>query len=128
MKLVVFYALGSLLSVLFVCWLVTYINYRVGSRHVKITLFGLCFRRIPLSHIASVSKRRGSGLAENWWNTLHPSHRTLVIRRHRGWPRNVVITPKNRYIFKAELEKALKQTEPFSNEKDDASTPSNNLR
>lgn len=107
MKLAVFLALGFLLAVLLLGWLMTCLRYRVGSRHVKISLFGLCLRRIPLEDIASVSKRRCSGFAENWSNTVRPSHRLLVLRRRRGWPRNVVITPKNRYVFKTEVEKAL---------------------
>jgi len=38
---------------------------------------------------------------------LKPSHRILVIRRRRGWLKDFIITPKNRYVFKAELEQAL---------------------
>lgn len=109
MKIAVFSALGLLIAIFFSCWLITCIRYRIGSRHVKVSLFGLCLRRIPFDDISSVSKRRATGFAENWWNTLRPNHRMLVIRRHRGWPRNVIITPTNRYVFKSELEKALEK-------------------
>src|SRR5438094_3968103 len=105
MKTVVFSALGLLLLCFLFSWVVTHIHYRITSRHVKITLFGVCLRRVRLSNIASVSKRRTDGWAEKWWSTLRPNHRSLVIRRKRGLVRNIIITPRNRYVFKAELER-----------------------
>jgi hypothetical protein len=123
MELAVFSALGLLLAAFLFCWMIRYVGYRIGSRHFKVTLFGICIRRIPLEHISSVSKRRSDGMAENWWNTLRPNHRTLVIRRQRGWPRNVVITPKNRYVFKTELEKALTRTNSRIHPDNESSSP-----
>ena len=119
MKTFVFSALGLLLLVFGFTWLVTFVRYCITARHFKVTLFGLCLRRVRLEDIESVSKRRPTGLAENWWNTLHPSHRTLVIRRHRGLLRNLVITPKNRYVFKTNLERAMQlQTAPSDEPKE----------
>lgn len=83
------------------------IRYRITPRHLKITLFGISIRRVPLKDIESVSKRRGSGLTENWWNTLKSNHRVLVVRRRRGLCRNLVITPRNRYVFRTDLERAV---------------------
>jgi len=108
-KILVFCALGALVAALLFVWLVTRIRYRIGSRHVKVLLFGLCIRRVALTNIESVSKRRGDGFAEHWWSTLHPKHRVLVLRRCRGLCRNFVITPKNRYVFKTDLERALRR-------------------
>jgi hypothetical protein len=33
----------------------------------------------------------------------------LVLRRRRGWIRNFSLTPKNRYVFKTDLERALQR-------------------
>ncbi|MBI4658834.1 MAG: hypothetical protein HY735_08325 [Verrucomicrobia bacterium] len=107
METLVFSALGLLLLGFLVTWLVTCIRYHITPRHFKITLFGICLRRIPLGDIESVTKRHPVGWSENWWNTFHPSHRMLVIRRHRGLFRSIVITPRNRYVFKTNLEKAI---------------------
>ena len=109
MKMFVFGALGLLLLLFLFRWLVTRIHYHITERHLKITLLGIVLRRVRLSNIAAISKRRGDGWAENWWSTLNPSHRSLVIRRHRGLFRNIVITPRNRYIFKAELDRAIER-------------------
>src|SRR5215831_7533026 len=109
MKVFVFTALGALLTVFFFVWLVSRIRYRIGSRHVKVLLFGLVIRRVALISIDAVSKRRGQGWTEYWWCTLRPKHRVLVLRRKRGLFRNFVITPKNRYIFRTDLERAIQR-------------------
>jgi hypothetical protein len=82
------------------------LRYAITDRHLKVTLFGLCLRRVRLSDVEHVSKRQ-THPAEKWYNTLRPAHRMLVIRRRRGWLKDFIITPKNRYVFKAELERAL---------------------
>ena len=109
MKIFVFCALGALLAALAFVWLITRVRYRIGSKYVKVLLFGVCVRRVALSSIESVSKRRRDGLAEHWWSTMKPKHRILVLRRNRGLCRNFVVTPKNRYIFKTDLERALRR-------------------
>ena len=109
MKIFVFSALGVLLAVFVFVWLVTRIRYRIGSRHLKVILFGIPIRRVALADVESVSKRRGPGLAEHWWSTLHPKHRLLVLRRRRGLFRNFVVTPRNRYIFKADIERGIRR-------------------
>jgi hypothetical protein len=109
MKIFVFCALGVLVCSLVFAWLITRIRYRIGSRHIKVLLFGLPLRRVAFADVESVSKRRGPGLTENWWSTLHPKHRLLVLRRRRGLFKNFVITPKNRYIFKTEVERGMRR-------------------
>ena len=109
MKVIVFGALGLLLLCFLFVWSLGYIRYHITPRHVKILWFGFCLRRIAIANISSVSKRRSSGLAENWWSTLNPKHRALVIRRKRGLLKNVVITPRNRYAFKFELEQSIER-------------------
>ena len=112
MRIAVFIALGLLLAGFLFIWLITCVGYRIGARHFEIKLFGFCLRRIPLEDIHFISKRRPAGWSENWWNTLRPGHRMLIIRRHRGLCRNVVITPRNRYVLKADLERAIKRINP----------------
>ena len=106
MKLVVFVLLGAFASAGLLCALASRLRYVLTARHLKVTLFGLCVRRIRLADIDSVSKRQ-SHWAEKWYNTLKPAHRMLVIRRRRGWLKDFIITPKNRYVFRAELEQAM---------------------
>src|SRR5213593_1547309 len=106
MKLVVFGLLGAVALAGLLGALACRLRYVLTGRHLKVTLFGVCLRRLRLEDIDSVSKRQARW-AEKWYNTLKPSHRILVIRRRRGWFKEFIITPKNRYVFKAELEQAL---------------------
>jgi hypothetical protein len=112
MRTFVFCALGVLVASMVFVWLVNRIRYRIGSRHVKVLLFGICVRRLALAQIDSISKRKGDGWAEHWWSTMHPKHRLLVLRKQRGLLRNFVITPKNRYVFRNDLERALRRVNP----------------
>ena len=107
MKIFVFCALALLVTILVAMGVMTRIRYRIGSRHVKVLLFGICIRRVALVNVESVSKRPGAGWIERWWSTMHPSHRLLFIRRKRGLVKNFAITPKNRYVFKSDLERAM---------------------
>ena len=111
MKLVVFVLLGAVALAGLLGALASQLRYVLTGRHLKVTLFGLCLRRIRLADIDSVSKRRAHR-AEKWCNTFKPAHRILVIRRRRGWFKDFIITPKNRYVFKAELEQALAKLKP----------------
>src|SRR5690242_1599500 len=106
MKLAVLLSLATITTVGLGVLLALQLRYVITDRHLKVTLFGISLRRINLSDIECVSKRR-SGLAEKWHNTLSPSHRVIVVRRRRGWLRDFVVTPKNRYVFKTELELAM---------------------
>ena len=109
MKTAVFCALGLLVAAFLFTWLITRIRYRIGSKHVKVLLFGVCIRRLAFTKIESTSKRRGDGWVENWSSTMKPKHRLLVLRRKSGLFKNFVITPKNRYVFKTDLERAMQR-------------------
>lgn len=101
--------------VAFVClalWLRAQLHYRIGSRHLKILCVGVTLRRIPLADIKRVSKRRPKGLAEYWSSTFKLSHRMLTIERSAGIRRYIVITPRNRYVFLADLQNAIKRAAP----------------
>ena len=94
-------ALGGVLGAL-----ASRLRYVLTGRHLKVTLFGLCLRRIRLADIECVSKQQAHW-AEKWYNTLKPAHRMLVIRRRRGLFKDFIITPRNRYVFRTELERSL---------------------
>jgi uncharacterized protein (UPF0248 family) len=106
MKLLVFAMLGMIALGGLLGALASRLRYVLTDRHLKVTLFGLCLRRIRLADIESVSKRQAHR-AEKWYNTLKPAHRILVIRRRRGLFKDFIITPRNRYVFKTELEQTL---------------------
>lgn len=106
-------AIGIVIA--FVClvlWLRTQIHYRIGSRHLKILCGGLTLRRIELTGIKRISKREPKGLAEYWTSTFKLSHRMLTIERSSGLRRYIVITPRNRYVFLADLQNAIKRVAP----------------
>jgi len=110
MRILVFVALGLLVASFLIVWIITRVRYRITSRYLKVTLFGVVLRRVRLADIESVSKRRGPGLTEHWLSTTRPKHRMLVIRRRRGLCKNLIITPRNRYVFKTALERAVRRT------------------
>lgn len=120
LKILVFSALGVLVSIMVFMWLVTRVRYRIGSKHVKVLILGLPIRRLAIAKIESISKRVGDGLAEHWWSTFRPKHRLLVLRRRRGIVKNFVITPKNRYVFKTDLERAMQRVARKANSTESA--------
>src|SRR3954471_15001153 len=115
MKLIVFATAGLMLFALAVLWLQTKIQYRIGSNHLKILCLGIPLRRIDLRDIKRISKRKPSRAAEYWNSTLQPKHRFLAIQRYSGVRKFVVITPRNRYIFLADLQNAIKRVKPEIN-------------
>jgi hypothetical protein len=105
--------LGIAVSVfLLLFWCMRQIHFRLGSRHLKVILFGLTIRRLELSNIAYASKRDPKGLAERWLSTFKTSHRLLVIEKKSGWPKYFCITPQNRYVFLADLKSAVRRVDP----------------
>ena len=103
------YLLGTFILATLASGVCMQVKYRITSRHLEVRLFGICLRRIALDDIRYISKHR-SGRGELWWNTLFPTKRILVIRRRTGWFRNFIITPKDRYVFKAQLKQAMRES------------------
>ena len=93
-------------------WCIRQIHFRLGSRHLKVILFGLTIRRLDLTNIAYASKREPRGVAERWLSTLKTSHRLLAIEKKNGWPKYFCITPQNRYVFLADLKSAVRRVDP----------------
>jgi|SRR5688572_11642792 hypothetical protein len=112
MEVAVFAATGLMFFIFFVVWLQTKIQYRIGSKHLKISCLGLTLRRIDLTDIKRISKRNPGGIAEYWYSTTRPKHRTLAIQRHTGLRKTVMLTPRNRYVFMNDLQNAIKRVQP----------------
>ncbi len=109
MKTSVLYAwllIALVLLALFLIWLTSRFRYRITATHVEVLLFGICVRKVSFGNIERVSKRPPT-FSENWCNTLKPGTRRLVIHRRKGLLKEMSITPMNRYLFKAELERAM---------------------
>src|SRR5688572_10628027 len=112
MKLALLCTAGVVVLLLFLAWCMTHIHFRIGSRHLKVLLFGIAIRRIALANIANASKRQPKGFAERWYSTFKTSHRLLTIERKKGLIRRVCITPQNRYVFLADLKSAVRRVDP----------------
>lgn len=112
MKLITFAAAALSVFALLWAWLITKIRYRISARHLRITLFGVALRKIELTDIKRISKRKPSRACENWSCTHQPKHRTLAIQRHKGLRKFVIITPLNRYIFLTDLQAAIQRVKP----------------
>jgi hypothetical protein len=81
------------------------INYRVTARHLQVTWLRIPIRSVRLDHIRNIGTVPVFW-AERWPNTFSVGNRCLVIRK-RGWLfRHLVITPKNPFVFRAELVRA----------------------
>jgi hypothetical protein len=81
------------------------INYRVTARHLQVTWLGIPIRSVRLEHIRNIGTVPVFW-AERWPNTFSVGNRYLVIRK-RGWLfRHLIITPKNPFVFRAELVRA----------------------
>lgn len=102
------------------CFLPLFIRYRITARHLQVRLLGIPIRRVRLDNIKYVGTTHVR-FAEKWPNGWFPSHhRFLVIRKRRGLIKNFIITPRQRYVFKAEIDRArqalgLDETRPPGN-------------
>lgn len=113
-QIIVFAALWAVGITILALWLKTQLYYRIGSAHLKVMLFGLALRKIPLTDIRRISKREPKGAAEYWCNVFKTNHRMLTIQRRSGIRKSVVITPTHRYVFLADLQNAIKRVKPES--------------
>jgi len=81
------------------------VSYRITRRYLLIRWLGIPIRWIRLETIRSVG-RAPVFWAERWPNALSAQGRYLVIRKD-GWLfKNLVITPKTPFVFRAEIFRA----------------------
>jgi hypothetical protein len=98
-------SLGILGSFIFLVYSVTTVRYQITPRHLRVSWMGMPVRWVRLDDIRHVGTRPVAW-AERWPNVLFGSRRTLVIRRRRGFCKNLLITPSYPYEFKTSLEQA----------------------
>lgn len=85
------------------------IDYRIGPKHLKVTLLGLTLRRVRLDNIRGITAQRAK-FAERWHNRFfHKNDRYLVIQKRSGLCKQLEITPEQRFVFKAELDRAIRE-------------------
>jgi len=84
----------------------TAIRYRIFDGRLEITWLLFTLRRIRLDEIKYISTRP-VWYAEKWHNTLLPGNRRLTLYRRNGLKRPVSISPRNPFVFKAELDQAI---------------------
>ena len=81
-------------------------RYRVGPKHLIVSVLGLPVRRIRLDNIRYLTTQRVR-FAERWHNQVFVKPQTvLVVRKRRGLFKNLVITPHQRHLFMAEINRA----------------------
>ena len=97
--------LGWIIFAIIIFLAITLIDFQINSKYIAITLLGISIRKIPLSDIRRVSKQL-KGKPEIWRNTLRANHRMLVLYRNNNL-RPIIITPKNRYVFRNKIEDAI---------------------
>lgn len=112
MKVALLCLAGTAFLLLSLYWCMRRLHFRIGSRHLKVMLFGMAIRKIDLTDIAYVSKREPKGAAERWHSSFKTSHRLLVIERKSGWRKYFCITPQNRYVFLSDLKAAVRRVDP----------------
>src|SRR5438477_9031391 len=99
---------GALLVLALLVGSIFTIRYRITRRYLKIVwLWLIPIRLIRLSNIKYVSPKPVFW-AEKWYNTFNVRNRWMVITKRRGLFKEVVISPRNPFVFKAELDRACK--------------------
>jgi hypothetical protein len=89
-------------------FLVRRIDYRITPRHLQVTLLGIPIRRLRLDNIRHISTRRAR-FGERWQNQVFVKHdRVLLIEKRRGMPKHFLITPEQRFVFRAALDRAVR--------------------
>jgi hypothetical protein len=100
--------LAWLFLVAWVLFLRKHIRYSIGQNHLKVLLFGIPIRRLNLDNIRHIHGRK-TKFAERWSNMVITRHdRVLVMEKHRGLIKQFLITPDKRYVFRADLERAIR--------------------
>ena len=78
------------------------VGYKITPRHLVITWLNVPIRWVRLDRITSVGTTPVFW-SERWPNVLFAHGRFLVVHK-TGWGfKNMVITPKNPFVFRAEL-------------------------
>ena len=84
------------------------IRYEITPTHLEVRWLFATLRRFRLDDIKHVSTK-GSLWAEKWYNTWRVRNRRLTLHRRTGLFKLVAISPKNPFVFKAELDRAIER-------------------
>lgn len=104
---------GLAALILAILLIVPTIRYRLTHRNLLITVLGIPVRWVSLKNIRYISDYV-KDVSEPWPNTFNSNGRQLFIRKHRGLFRSLFITPQKRFVFKAEIEKAVRELNPHA--------------
>jgi hypothetical protein len=105
---VLLWCAGGLAALVALLLSVKTVRYRIGSKFLVISWLGIPVRWVRLSNIAHVTPERFAW-SERWFNAFRVRHRILTIHRRTGLMRKMCISPKNRFVFRAELNRAREQ-------------------
>ena len=97
-----------LLLIFVLLFLLGRVSYRVTRKHLQIRVLGVPVRRVRLDNIRNVHMRKVWCL-EKWHNMLFPTmDRIVIIEKRRGLIKRMLITPEQRYVFKSEMDRAIR--------------------
>lgn len=102
---------ASIALIIVVLLVIPLIRYRLTSRRLLITVLGIPIRWVSLKNIRYLSDHARDA-AEPWANTFTRKNRSLYVRKRRGLFRYLHLTPEKRFVFKAEIEKAIRLQNP----------------
>lgn len=106
---------GSLaVIILALLLIVPTMRYRVTKRALVITALGLPVRWVSLKNIRYITDYARE-VAEPWPNAYNANGRQLFVRKRRGIFHTLMITPEKRFVFKAEIERAIRELDPDAN-------------
>ena len=105
---------GLAALILAVLLIVPTVRYRLTKKYLVITALGLPVRWVSLKNIRYLTDH-STNFAEPWPNCYTTLGRTLYIRKRRGLFRTLMISPGKRFVFKAEIEKAIGEINPSAN-------------
>lgn len=84
------------------------IGYRIGKKYFMVTLYGIPVRWISFDNIRTIHPHR-TRFSEKWRNQIFSSNdRVLTIAKRTGILKHLEISPEQRYVFKAELDRAIR--------------------
>ena len=103
---------GSLAAIILALLLIVpTIRYRVTKHSLVISALGLPVRWVSLKNIRYITDYARE-VAEPWPNTYNTNGRQLFIRKRHEILHTLMITPEKRFVFKADIERAIRELDP----------------
>ena len=105
---VLLWCAGGLVALVALLLSIKLIRYHIGPKFLVISWLGIPVRWVRLTDIAHVTPERLIW-SERWFNAFRVRHRVLTVHRRTGLIRKICISPANRFVFRAELNRAREQ-------------------